>query len=67
MSRNQYLVVSGLLFSFVAVAHLLRIIFRIPIHVDLYAVPMLFSWIGLIVAGALAFSAFRLKREEGDG
>jgi hypothetical protein len=61
MSENQYFVVSGVLFSLVAIAHLLRIVFGIPVYVDEYTVPMLFSWIGFIVPGALAVWAFRLS------
>lgn len=61
MSENRYFVVSGVLFSLVAIAHLLRIVFGMPVYVDEYAVPMLFSWIGFIVPAALAFWAFRLN------
>lgn len=61
MSEKQYFVISGVLFSLVAFAHLLRIVFGMTVYVDEYTVPTLFSWIGFIVAGVLAVWAFRLN------
>lgn len=60
MDHKMYCVVSGVLFSLVALAHLLRIAYGVTIQVDDYAVPMLVSWIALIVPGALAVWAFRI-------
>ena len=60
MDHKKYCVVSGALFSLVALAHLLRIAFGMAVQVDAYAVPMGLSWIGLIVPGALAIWAFRI-------
>ncbi|MBU2678083.1 MAG: hypothetical protein KJP16_13480 [Gammaproteobacteria bacterium] len=60
MSSKRYCVVSGVFFFLVAVAHLLRIIYGMPVQVDEYAVPMNVSWFAVIVPGALAYWAFRL-------
>lgn len=62
MAAKEYCVVSGGLFSVVALAHLLRIVFGIPVQIDGYAVPMLVSWFGLIVPAGLALWALRLAR-----
>ena len=62
MGDNRYCVVSGVLFSLVAAAHLLRILLGLSIQVDEYAVPMLVSWFGFIVPAALAIWAFRISR-----
>lgn len=62
MAYKRYCLVSGALFSLVAVAHLTRIIFGWPISVDDMMIPMAFSWLGLIVPGALAGWAFWLGR-----
>ena len=62
MGHKQYCIVSGVLFTLVALAHLLRIMYGMSIQVDDYAVPMLVSWIGLILTAALAFWAFRISR-----
>ena len=62
MPYKTYCAVSGALFSIVAVAHLLRIINGLPITAGTYDVPMLASWIGLIVPAGLAIWAFRIAR-----
>lgn len=65
MSIQQYLLISGVLFALVSIAHLLRVVFGLSVYVDATAVPMAVSWIGFIVPGALAFWAFRLNRASG--
>ncbi len=62
MGHKNYCVVSGVLFTLVALAHLLRIVYGMSIQIDNFAVPMLASWIGLIVPAGLGFWAFRLTR-----
>ena len=62
MEHKRYCVISGVLFSLVALAHLLRIVFDMPVQVDDLVVPMLVSWVGLIVPAALAYWAFRISR-----
>jgi hypothetical protein len=62
MRHKEYCIVSGVLFTLVALAHLLRIVYGMSITVDDFAVPMLVSWVGLIVPAALATWAFRISR-----
>ncbi len=62
MGYKNYCVVSGVLFSLVALAHLFRIIYGMSVQVDDYAVPMYVSWVGLVVPAGLAFWAFRISR-----
>jgi len=62
MAHKGYCLASGILFSLVALAHLLRIVYGLTINVDDVAVPMLASWIGLIVPATLAVWAFRISR-----
>lgn len=59
MKIRTYCIVSGGLFSFVAVAHLLRIVGGLSVAVEGYVVPMGVSWAGLVVPAALAVWAFR--------
>jgi len=40
---------------------MLRIVYGMSVRVDEFAVPMLVSWVGLIVPGVLAVWAFRIK------
>jgi len=62
VTYKRYCVVSALLFTLVAIAHLLRIEGGLAVHVGEYEVPMLVSWIGLIVPGLLAVWGFRASR-----
>ncbi len=62
MDYKKYCVVSGGLFGLVALAHLLRILNGAPVQVDTMEIPMLVSWIGLVVPAGLALWAFRIAR-----
>jgi hypothetical protein len=62
MGHKKYCVVSGVLFSLVAIAHLLRVVFGMPVQVDGVAIPMFVSWVGFVVPAALAMWAFRTGR-----
>ena len=62
MACRSYCAVSGVLFSLVAVMHLLRVVYNMPVIVDAYAVPMALSWLGFAIPAALAFWAFRIAR-----
>ncbi len=62
MSGRNYFAVSGVLFALVALAHLLRVVLGLTVQVDATPVPMLVSWIGLIVPAALSYWAFALYR-----
>jgi len=64
MVQKNYFLISGILFSLVAAAHLLRIICGISVRVGAYEVPILVSSVGFIVPAALAFWAFRLRRAQ---
>lgn len=62
MAYRLYCVLSGILFSLVALAHLFRILYSLPVLVDAYNVPMVFSWVGFVVPAVLAVWAFRVAR-----
>ena len=57
---RAYLLVSGVIFGAVALLHILRLSLNWSVDLAGWAVPFWFSWIGLIVAGALCIWAFRL-------
>ncbi len=67
MGYRKYCVVSGVIFSLVALAHLLRIVYGMSVQVDDFAVPMSVSWMGLFVTAGLAFWAFRSIRRANAG
>lgn len=58
MAKN-YCLISGLLFTLVAVGHLFRIVYGLPVLIGDFEVPMWMSWVGLIIPGGLAVWAFR--------
>ncbi len=60
MTNITYCVVSGVLFVLVALVHLLRLVYQLPVVVDEYVVPMWASWVACIVPALLAVWAFRL-------
>ena len=62
MSRSQYFLVSGMIFTIVGIAHLTRVVYEIPVLIGGYALPTWVSGIGAIVPFFLAFMAFRLLR-----
>jgi len=66
MGHKAYCAVSGILFSIIALAHLARIAFGTSIQVGEYFVPMIVSWVGVVVLAGLAFWAFRLRHRQFD-
>jgi hypothetical protein len=60
VGQRSYNAITAALFLIVAVLHLLRIVFGWTAEIGGLAIPMWVSWLGLIVAGALAYSGFRL-------
>jgi hypothetical protein len=63
MSRRAYLLVSAAIFFLVALLHLARIVFGWSAVIGGWSVPMWLSWVGIIVAGALAYFGFSLARQ----
>jgi hypothetical protein len=65
MSIRTYCRVSAIVFTVVALAHLTRLINGASIVIDGQTIPMLASWVGLIVPGGLAYWGFRGSRGTG--
>lgn len=55
---NYYAAISALIFAVVAAAHLIRILKGWAVHIGPHSVPMSVSWIGLVIAAALAILGF---------
>jgi sorbitol-specific phosphotransferase system component IIBC len=64
MNRKPYMVISAAIFGAIAVLHLLRALFAIPVNVGATEFPVGLSWGGGIAAGALSIWGFRLARGE---
>jgi len=60
MSAKTFAAIAAVIFGLVALLHLLRLVMGWSIAIETWAVPMWFSWIGLVVAGALSYFGMRL-------
>jgi hypothetical protein len=57
---KTFSVVAGVIFAVVALFHLVRISMDWNVMIADWSVPMWVSWIGLVVAGGLAFFGLRV-------
>jgi hypothetical protein len=60
--RDTYRLVSGIVFGIVSILQLVRAVSEWPVQIGPFAVPLWFSWITFVVAGALCVWAFRPQR-----
>ena len=56
--ERTYLLITGIVFSVIALAHLVRVLYQTDIIVYGWEVPIFLSWIGIAIATYLAFSSF---------
>ncbi|OFZ11527.1 MAG: hypothetical protein A3D92_22220 [Bacteroidetes bacterium RIFCSPHIGHO2_02_FULL_44_7] len=62
MRRNTYFVAVFLIFITVTVLHFLRILWDWPARIGTWDVPMWLSWLAVLLAGALAYQSYRLRK-----
>jgi hypothetical protein len=60
--RDTYRLISGIIFGVVAIIQIIRATSEWPVQIGPYAVPVWFSWVAFVVAGALCVAAFRSQR-----
>ena len=63
MSQKTYALLAGVIFLVIAIAHLARVVFRVPVVVEEIDVPMWASAIAVIVMAFLAYEGFHLARK----
>jgi hypothetical protein len=61
MGKKGYLVISGIIFLVVAIFHLIRVLFHIPVLINTWEAPFWISWVGFFVTAILCIWAFRLS------
>lgn len=61
MRQKDFNKAAGGLFFVIGLAHLIRTVYGWPVVVSETAIPLWASWIAVVVAGYLAWSAFKLK------
>jgi hypothetical protein len=59
---SKYVVVSGVIFGFIALAQLLRAVNQFPAHVGSVEIPVWVSWIAVVLAGSMCAWAFASRR-----
>ncbi|MBI2550499.1 hypothetical protein HYV83_04970 [Candidatus Woesearchaeota archaeon] len=62
MKQKTFSTVVGAIFSVIAVLHLLRAVLGWNAVIGSFAVPMWLSWMAIVVAAFLAYSAFKLAK-----
>jgi hypothetical protein len=62
MTPRSYSLVAGIIFSLVALLHALRLLRGWHVVIGDLSVPASISWLGLVIAGYLAYQGFRLSR-----
>jgi len=61
MDGKTYFLVAGIIFTLVALFHLVRIFMEWTVIIGDWPIPMWVSWIALVVAGGLALLGLRLS------
>ena len=59
---SRYVVVSGVIFSFIALAQLLRAVNQMQAQVGSFEIPVWVSWVAAILAGSMCTWAFASRR-----
>jgi hypothetical protein len=62
---RRYEMVSGIIFTVMAIVQLIRTVLGWPVQIDLFTVPVWFSAISFLVMGGMAAWAFRSARPPG--
>ena len=60
MTEKMFPKIAAVIFALVALLHLVRLVMGWSIVIDSWTVPMWLSWVGLVVAGGLAYFGTRL-------
>jgi len=66
MDRKTYFLVAGIIFTLVALFHLLRVFEDWPVMIADWSAPKWVSWIALMVAGGLAIFGCRFTANDED-
>ena len=63
MSSKTFSLVAGIIFSLVAICHLLRLVFGWPMIIAGWTVPLWLSFVGLIISGFLGYQGIKLSKQ----
>ena len=60
MSKKNYLLISAIIFSLVALGHLVRLFTHWSFQIGTMTVPLWGSWLAVLIGATLSIWAFRL-------
>ena len=63
MDKNQSLLLAAVIFGIIALLHLLRSIFSWPARIANFDVPLLLSYVVVVVAGYLAWHMYNASKK----
>jgi hypothetical protein len=63
MTHKTFPLVAGVIFLIIALGHLSRLVFKVPVSLGGWAVPSWVSWVAALVFAYLALESFRLGRK----
>ena len=62
MTQRSFPLITGAIFSLIALLHLLRIVFGWEAIIGGWVAPTWVSWVALLVAGYLAYEGFHVRK-----
>jgi hypothetical protein len=62
MTQRVFSLITATLFSLIAILHALRLLRGWQVTIGDIVLPVWVSWIGLVIAGYLAYEGFTLRR-----
>jgi uncharacterized membrane protein len=65
MNQRSFSLVAGIIFTLIAILHLLRIIYSWEAVIAGWAVPQWVSWVALVISGYLGYEGLRLGTRRG--
>lgn len=63
-TEKNLLILTGVVFGVVSLAHLLRLAFGLDITIGSFYAPGWLSWVGVIITGYLSYSSFHFARQK---
>ena len=63
MTQRTFSLIAAAVFSLIALGHALRLLFGWHVVIGDLSVPVWVSWLGLVIAGYLAYQGFQLSRQ----
>lgn len=61
MSQKAYHATTGTIFLIIAALHLLRVLNGWEVNIGTFIVPMWLSWVGVLLAGFLAYQGLKRR------